>query len=242
MQDILIVSEDIPFSRMLTLELQSLHRTVSVVPNLSLSELTDAVLSQTPYKLLILDLDVTYVGLEKILNLASEKKLPAILFGYPDSDAMTPQKQRLYNSDIYHYVFPRPFLLNQFLYCAKELLHYKETVLPETTGSVPMQMKQYSAADDLLINRDAHTVTYKNNPIALTKTEYTLLSCLMEQRGTVLTRGELYRAVWKAPEENDSASNVVDVYIRYIRKKLDDAYHVRIIETVRGVGYVIRKN
>ena len=64
----------------------------------------------------------------------------------------------------------------------------------------------------------------------------------MKQRGVVLSRAELYEAVWK-PDSTVSKkdSNIVDVYIRYIRSKLDEPYRIKLIETVRGVGYTIRK-
>lgn len=265
--DILLISKDRLFSRMLYLELRALHQTVCCLSDLTLEQLkiaTKAAASEENAnsddvkktqaneklsdagccKLLILDLDIVYQGLEKMLAHAEEQQLPVILFGYPDSDAMTADKLRFYDSDIYRYVFPRPFLMNQFLYCAKELLHYKEDILVRQTEAPAMKMKQHSPADDIRFNEDAHQVYYKNDLIALTPTEYEILLYLMKQRGVAVSREAIYNAVHVTKEKNGKSnskkdSNVVDVCIRYIRAKIDDRYSIRLIETVRGVGYTI---
>ena len=243
MADVLLISNDALFSHMLISEIEDLCCNVKTMPNLSYEDF-EGMMGDTFSKchLLILDLDVEYIGLEKILNLATEQTTPVILFGHPDSPSMTADKQRFYDSDIYRYVFQRPFLMNQFLYCVKELLHIKEDHLKRRAEEPVIKMKQRSSADDLRINEYAHLVYYKNDLINLTKTEYDVLSVLMRQRGVVLSRVDLYKAVWGSDGEIDKKdSNIVDVYIRYIRSKLDDPYHIKLIETVRGIGYTIRK-
>ena len=252
MDEILLISEDSLFARMLYLEFVQLHKTVTIRGTLTPDAL-EAVIAWGTCRLLILDLDGVYPALDRMLNMTVEQNLPVILFGYPDSDAMTAEKLRFYDSDIYRYVFPRPFLMNQFLYCAKELLHYREDVLSERTEAPAMKMKQHSPADDLHINEEAHTVCYRNDTIPLTRTEYDILLLLLRQRGAVLSRAEISAAIrsreaLSAAEESGSSkkqrsenSNLVDVYIRYLRAKLDQTYKVTLIETVRGVGYTIRK-
>ncbi|MBQ8578276.1 MAG: winged-helix domain-containing protein [Clostridia bacterium] len=198
-------------------------------------------------RLLILDLDVAYTGLEKMLSFAEEQQLPVILFGYPDSDAMTADKLRFYDSDIYRYVFQRPFLVHQFLYCAKELLHYRDDEILRKKEVPAMKMKQRSPADDIRFNEGYHQIFYKNDIIQLTPSEYEIIVYLMKRRGDVISRAELFDAIRKPKADEDVApkkkknSNVVDVYIRYIRSKIDDRYGVRLIETVRGTGYTIPK-
>ena len=71
--------------------------------------------------------------------------------------------------------------------------------------------------------------------IALTSREYELLLVLMRQPGRVFSREELLQSVWK--EERSGSSNVVEVYVRYLRQKLEDAGEPRLLHTVRGVGY-----
>lgn len=244
MHDIYLISDDRLFAHMLTLELSALHCGVRLLPDLTLSELEEAS-AKNNCRLLILDLDIAYQGLEKMLAHAEEEHIPVILFGYPDSDAMTADKLRFYDSDIYRYVFQRPFLMNQFLYCVRELIQYKDEELLRQEEKPAMKMKEHCPADDIRINEDAHQVFYKDDLITLTYTEYETLLYLMKQRGVVVTRTQLYDAVrtQKASSQDTQKkdSNVVDVYIRYLRAKLDDHYHIRLIETVRGVGYTIRK-
>ena len=244
MQDILLISSDRLFSRMLTAELKaSLRRNTVCAPTLTYAHLEE-LLARDACGLLILDLDVHYIHLERILNLTVEHKIPVILFGYPDSGEMTAEKMRFYDSDIYRYVFPRPFLMSQFLYCARELTHTKEEEPQEQREAPAMKMKQHCAAYDIRINEEAHTVHYRNDLIPLTKTEYDVLNCLMRQRGSVISRAELSDTVHGSPEDGrirGKGSNVIDVYIRFLRQKLDEPYRVKLIETVRGVGYIIRK-
>lgn len=241
MSQIRLVSTDHLFARMLELELSALGRTVSHTSSISARDMEDLIASET-CQLLILDLDVPYDGLEGMLVLAQDNKIPVILFGYPSSASMTADKMRFYDSDIYRYVFPRPFLMSQFLYCAKELLCFKEDDQIRLREAPAMAMKQHCTADDIRINESARQVFYKNDLLTFTATEFDLLSYLMKQRGTVLTRAQLYEAVWKPNGEvQKKDSNIVDVYIRYIRSKLDEPYRIKLIETVRGVGYTIRK-
>lgn len=241
MSQIRLISTDRLFSRMLTIELSALGRTVYHTESLSTAEM-EALVAEETCQLLILDLDVRYEGLEGMLVLAQDNKIPVILFGYPSSEAMTADKMRFYDSDIYRYVFERPFLMRQFLYCAKELLCFKEEDQLRRREAPAMIMKQHCTADDIRINEASRQIFYKNDLLAFTTTEYELLLYLMKQRGTVLSRAQLYEAVWKPDGEvQKKDSNIVDVYIRYIRSKLDEPYRIKLIETVRGVGYTIRK-
>ena len=79
---------------------------------------------------------------------------------------------------------------------------------------------------------------YGDAPVQLTLREFELLQALMENRSIVLSRERLLDMVWGY--EYVGETNVVDVYIRYLRAKLDDAFGVKYIRTVRGVGYVFR--
>lgn len=83
-----------------------------------------------------------------------------------------------------------------------------------------------------------HTAAYDGEPISLTFKEFLLLQTLLENRSIVMSRDALLERVWGFDYMGET--NVVDVYIRYLRQKLDDAFGVKLIHTVRGVGYVIR--
>ena len=91
----------------------------------------------------------------------------------------------------------------------------------------------------IIIDKDGFKVTVDVNTLDLTKTEYDLLTLLAENRNHVLQREQIIADVWGYDSEVET--NVVDVYIRYLRNKLKPYGKDKIIETVRGVGYVVRK-
>lgn len=90
----------------------------------------------------------------------------------------------------------------------------------------------------LQLDFEKHLVTYKSTPIDLTKREFDLLRYLMENKDIVLTRDKILEKVWGYDYFGDT--NVVDVYIRYLRSKIDDQYKVKFIHTIRGVGYLLK--
>lgn len=92
---------------------------------------------------------------------------------------------------------------------------------------------------DLLLDRAAHTVARGDRPIALSPREFALLEFLMSHKGEVVTRSQIMDHVWDF--EFDGTSNVIDVYVRYLRTKIDRPFGHDSIETVRGVGYRLRE-
>ena len=91
---------------------------------------------------------------------------------------------------------------------------------------------------DLTMHISSHTVTRGERAIDLTSKEYALLEYLMHNAGTVLTRSQIADHVWNYDFDYDS--NVVDVYIRYLRNKIDKNFDRPLIHTVRGCGYVLK--
>ena len=92
---------------------------------------------------------------------------------------------------------------------------------------------------DLVMDCNAHTVTRNGKDISLSAKEYALLEYLMRNRGIVLSREKIENHIWNFDYEG--GTNVVDVYIRYLRKKIDDGYNTKLIHTIRGSGYVLRE-
>lgn len=90
----------------------------------------------------------------------------------------------------------------------------------------------------LTINTVENSVIRDNKVIDLTSKEYALLEYLMRNRGYILTRSQIEEHVWGYPGSDNS--NIVDVYIRFLRKKIDEGFSQKIIETVRGKGYRMR--
>lgn len=92
---------------------------------------------------------------------------------------------------------------------------------------------------DLVVDADRRSVSRGGREIALTSREYALLEYMMRNKGHVLTREQIIEHVWSYDYEG--ASNMVDVYIRNLRRKIDDGQGSRLIHTVRYMGYVLRE-
>ena len=111
-------------------------------------------------------------------------------------------------------------------------------------SSHQVQEKVHDAPDDLLrcgdltLSPSRHEVKYAGKDIELTSREFDLLHTLLENKNIVLSRDTLLGTVWGYDYMGET--NVVDVYIRYLRSKIDEVFGISLIQTVRGVGYVIR--
>ena len=92
---------------------------------------------------------------------------------------------------------------------------------------------------DLTLDPARRVVCRRGEPIVLTAKEYALLECFMRRPGEVLSKTELIEHVWDAGFDADS--NVVEVYIGYLRQKLDRPFGTRSLETIRGMGYRMRE-
>ena len=94
------------------------------------------------------------------------------------------------------------------------------------------------AVSDLVLNADTREVTRGDASVDLTKTEFQLLELLMRNQGIVLNRGVIYERIWGY--DFGTTSNSLDVYVSYLRRKTEVDGAARLIQTVRGVGYVIK--
>ena len=92
---------------------------------------------------------------------------------------------------------------------------------------------------DLVMDCARHTVTRGGKEITLAAKEYALLEYLLRNEGVVLSRDQIETNIWNY--DYTGGSNVVDVYIRMLRKKVDEGFDEKLIQTVRGYGYVLRK-
>lgn len=121
----------------------------------------------------------------------------------------------------------KPFAFSELLARVRALLRRGETMAP-----VKLEV------DDLAMDTITHTVTRAEKEIKLTSKEYALLEYFMMNQGKVLTRTMLSEHVWDYTF--DTFSNVIDVYINYLRNKVDRGFDYKLIHTVRGVGYVMK--
>lgn len=94
-------------------------------------------------------------------------------------------------------------------------------------------------ADDLCINLNEHSVTRGGKLITLSSKEFAILSLLVRNKGNVLTRENIEQHIWNYDYEG--GSNVIDVYISYLRKKIDTDDKKKLIHTIRGVGYLVKE-
>lgn len=93
---------------------------------------------------------------------------------------------------------------------------------------------------DLILNVNTRQVTRQGREISLSPKEYAILECLIRNKNIVLTRAQIESNIWDMDYSGES--NVIDVYIRYLRKKIDDDFDEKLIQTVRGVGYMLKCN
>lgn len=93
-------------------------------------------------------------------------------------------------------------------------------------------------AADLVLDADSRQVSRGGKEISLTAKEYALLEVLIRNKNKVLSRETIENNLWNFDYEG--GTNVIDVYIRYLRKKIDEPFEQKLIHTVRGAGYVLR--
>jgi two-component system response regulator ArlR len=117
----------------------------------------------------------------------------------------------------------------------EELLARIRNALRKNKG--PVQTKTLSA-NGLILDVEKHEASVNGTLVELTKREFDLLKYMLENKGIVMTRETLLEKVWGFDYAGET--NAVDVYIRYLRSKIDEVFGVKLIHTVRGVGYVIK--
>lgn len=122
----------------------------------------------------------------------------------------------------------KPFALEELLARVRSLLRRS---YPEQEGALRV--------DDLELNPATRQVTRGERAVELTRTEFALLELLMRNAGMVLTRDAIRERVWGV--EDPYGSNTLDVYVGYLRRKTEAGGEARMIHTVRGVGYVLRR-
>lgn len=121
----------------------------------------------------------------------------------------------------------------------EELLARIEALIRRRGGEVKPDVRELQVAD-LVMNKETHEVRRGDNLIDLTAKEFVLLECFMRSPGKVLSRTRILEQVWGYSA--DPLTNVVDVYIRQLRRKIDDEYDLKLLKTVRGFGYKIDMN
>ena len=177
------------------------------------------------YDLVLLDITLPQLsGMEVLRRLRRASQVPVIMLTARDSVI---DKVAGLDSGADDYI-TKPFAIEELLARIRAALRNK--------GGRGGHML---AAGPLSMDVERHQVTVKGQAVELTKKEFDLLRHLLENKGRVLTREALLDSVWGFDFVGET--NSVDVYIRFLRSKIDEAFGVKLIHTVRGVGYVIRE-
>ncbi len=134
----------------------------------------------------------------------------------------------------------KPFAIEELLARMRSILRRKQPQAEASTIQQTGHEENVLYFAELRLDLSRVEVTMQDKIIQLTKTEFSLLHFLMQHPGEVLSRDRIIQAVWG--EEHYIDENSVDVYIRYLRSKIDDAFGVQYIKTVRGSGYTLKEN
>ena len=220
---ILIAEDERDLNRLITQKLADAGYSVDSFDNgLDAIDALDAV----DYDALVLDIMMPGAdGYAVLRHLRDQKKATPVLF-LTAKDAVSDRVKGL-DSGANDYMV-KPFAFD-------ELLARIRSMTRASFGATDSLL----TVGDLVMNTATHQVSRAGMPIKLSRLEYSLLEYLMLNKGLVLSRERIEDHVWNFDYEG--GTNVVDVYIRYLRKKIDDGADRKLIHTVRGRGYVIRE-
>lgn len=222
---ILIVEDEEKIARFLELELT--HEGYEVVKSADGREGLDLAL-EGGFAIILLDIMLPGLnGLEVIRRLRKSSDVPVIMLTARDA-VMDKVSGLDMGADDY---VTKPFAIEELLARIRVTLRKRET--SETSDN-----RKLLNWDKLNLDSASHSVEFDGTPIDLTKREFMMLELMLLNKNIVLSRETFIERVWGYDYMGET--NVVDVYVRYLRGKIDDVYVVNMIRTVRGVGYVIK--
>lgn len=180
-----------------------------------------------PYELIILDIMLPKQdGIQICRTLRSQKNNTPVLMLTARSS--TKDKVLGLNSGADDYL-AKPFEFEEFIARVRALIRRK------AVSKQPLLQ-----VEDLILDPLSHKVTRAEKEITLTAKEYTLLYYFLQNANQVITRTMISEHVWN--ESFDTFTNVIDVYVNYLRKKIDDGFTPALIHTIRGSGYMLKGN
>lgn len=220
---ILIIEDEIKIARFLELELT--HEGYEVEQAHDGREGLQKA-QNDPFDLIILDIMLPHInGIEVLRKIRQSSNIPIIMLTAKDE---VMDKVIGLDMGANDYV-TKPFAIEELLARIRTALKSSRQIVSEENRL------QFG---NLKLDTDMYKVTYGNEVIELTKKEFDLLHYFLENKNIVLTRDKILQAVWGYDYIGDT--NIVDVYIRYLRSKIDDKYSIKLIHTVRGVGYILK--
>lgn len=227
LKKILIIEDEVKIARFIQLELKYEGYEVDICHDGR--EGLNKVLKEN-YDLIILDVMLPSLnGMEVLRRIRQISNIQVIMVTAKD-DVIDKVMGLDIGADDY---MTKPFAIEELL--ARIRLAFKRV----NKSNTPVNNNdEITSIGNLFIDDKKHIVTYKNEEIELTKKEYDLLKYLVDNKNIVLTRDMIIKNIWGYDFIGDS--NVVDVYIRYLRSKIDNKFNINLINTVRGVGYQIK--
>ncbi|MCR5376443.1 MAG: response regulator transcription factor [Lachnospiraceae bacterium] len=179
------------------------------------------------YDIVLLDIMLPELnGLEVLRRLRKTSEIPVILLTARDS-VMDKVSGLDLGADDY---VTKPFAIEELLARIRVAMKKKGGAAKDESGKLTWR--------ELSLDPAAYSVTYDNVPVELSKREFDLLALLLTNKNIVLGRDTLLQKV--CGYDYVGETNVIDVYIRYLRAKIDERFGIHMIQTVRGVGYVIK--
>jgi DNA-binding response OmpR family regulator len=220
---VLLVEDDRPVASFIQKGLEAEHYAVDLARDGAEAE---SMVEVSDYDLVILDLVLPRIdGLEVLKHIRERKPSLLVLVLTARSRVEERVKGLDLGADDY---LTKPFSFLELAARLRTLL--RRIPRGGTTGTV-------LRVGDLEMNRAERSVKRSGRPLNLTPKEFALLEYLMRNAGLWLTRAMIIDHVWNL--SFDTTTNVVDVYINYLRKKVDDGFNPKLIHTLRGVGYRI---
>lgn len=228
-EHILIVEDEEKLARFVELELLHEGYQVSKSSN-GRDALAMAVAGD--FSLILLDIMLPGLnGLEVLRRLLQEHPTPVILLTARDA---VMDKVAGLDAGAVDYI-TKPFAIEELLARIRVAIKLHRNFSQEASQKTDRDLLRWGA---LTLNPKKHQVAYDNHEINLTNREFQMLKVLLENQDIVLTRDVLLERV--CGYDYVGETNVVDVYIRFLRSKIDQVFQVHMIQTVRGVGYVIK--
>jgi two-component system OmpR family response regulator len=229
MQAILIIEDNVDTARYLELELQQEGYTVTVEMN-GQSGLKRAL--EDNWDLILLDIMLPELNGMEILRRV-RKEAPALPIIMVSARSETPDVVSGLDNGANDYII-KPFIIEELLARVRACLRTPQFGVKRNDYISNEQL----TVDGLTLNRKTREVIRENKHIELTMKEFDLLVFLIQNKPNVMTREQIILEVWGYAFVGDT--NIVDVYIRYLRKKINYNFSVPLIQTIRGIGYCIR--
>lgn len=224
MQKILVIEDDVKIARFIELELK--HEGFDVRTEHNGRTGLDVAL-QEPFDMIVLDIMLPGLnGMEVCRRIRLNSEVPIVMLTAKD-DTMDKVMGLDFGADDY---MTKPFAI-------EELLARIRRIFRKSTQAVSTPDHTF-VSGNLCIDYNQYTVSYEDQGIELTKTEFDLLHYLSENRNIALSREQILDKVWGYDYFGET--KIVDVYIRYLRSKIDDRFNTKFIHTVRGVGYLFK--